>query len=232
MEQDVVNYLNMTGGALDFLNKERTLWEKETELAEVVTDVEADYLTVLTTSTHIEGLKTQGLTTLKGITFDLIIARTLKICKRMSGYAKKKGRQDLLPLVNHSDSSLRKGTEKEAVTRCKAILDAAIANLTNLVKFKVTEADITPIRQYITTYEGYVNNRTSTTADRTVSGDEMAAIISRIRKNLDILDDLVEGLIDDEGFIARYNASRRIVGYGKGKTLKNTKTNSTAAAKK
>lgn len=232
MEQDVVNYLNMTGGALDFLNKERTLWEKETELAEVVTDVEADYLTVLTTSTHIVGLKTQGITTLKNITFDLIMARTLKICKRMSGYAKKKGHQDLLPLVNHSDSSLRKGTEKEAITRCKAILDAAMANLTNLVNFKVKEADIAPIRQYITSYEGYVNSRTSTTSERTVSGEELMAIISRIRKNLDILDDLVEGLIDDEGFIARYKASRRIVDYGKGKTLKNSKVNKTTSDKK
>jgi hypothetical protein len=115
----------------------------------------------------------------------------------------------------------------EAIIRCKAILDAATTNITSLAAFKVTEAGITSIRQSITAYEGYVDKRTSTTANRTVSGEEVTAVISRIRENLDTLDDLIDGLIDDEGFIARYKAARKIVDYGKGKTLKSKKADST-----
>jgi hypothetical protein len=227
MEQDVVNYLNMIGGVLSTLRKDNPTWEKETEMIDVVTLIETDYLSILNLSKNIEGLQTTGLTELKDLTFDLIIHKTLKLSKKVSAYAKKNKKLDLLPLVNHSYSSLSDGMEKEVIARCKAILDAATANLANLTTFKATAGEITTIKQYISDYESYVNNRSSTTTTRTTSVTEVSTLVSNIRENIDILDDTVEGVLEDEGVIARYQASRKIVDYGTGKTAKKTKTTET-----
>jgi hypothetical protein len=223
MEQDVVNYLNMIGGVLNTLRKDNPIWEKETEMTDVVTLVETDYLSVLNLSKNIKGLQTTGLTDLKDFTFDLITRKTLKLSKKLSAYAKKNKKLDLLALVNYSYSSLSEGMQKDAITRCKAILDAATTNLANLTSFKATADEITTIKQNISDYEGYLDNRSSTTATRTTSVSEVSTLVSNIRDNIDILDDIVEGVLEDEGVIARYLASRKIVDYGKAKTAKNTK---------
>jgi len=223
MNQDVINYLNMLGGALSFLRQERTQWENETEIEETVTSIETDYLDILTHSKDIEGLVTTGLTDIKDVTFDLVMTKTLKICRKLSAYAKKKNDLAMLPLVNHSHSSLSRGPEKEAIARCKAILDAAAGKLQVLTTFKITLPEITAGKLLITNCENLVDTRTNTVSNRTVSGEEVAALVSATRKNLSILDDLIEGISEDEAFISRYLATRHTIDTGKGKTLKNKK---------
>jgi hypothetical protein len=139
----------------------------------------------------------------------------------MSAYAKKNNIHSLLPLVNISYSTLSKGPELEAVNRCSGIIEKASELINDLTTFKVTEAEIEEDRQLVADYRKMAAERTAASKDRPVKGSEINELLSGLRSQLDIMDDLLKGMIDDKGFISRYKSWRNIVDYGKGKTLKN-----------
>ena len=127
----------------------------------------------------------------------------------------------LQPLVDVSMSSLLRGPEKEVINRCKAIATIATAHITELDSFKVTQAEIDLINQLISDYNEHINNRSTTCINKSSSGQDIANSIGIMRHQFDLLDDLVEGLLENDTFIRDYKAVRMIDDFGKGKTLKN-----------
>jgi len=221
MKQSQFNFLNMLGGVLNGMNNERSLWENEPEIVSEFSILESEYNKVTGLDESLSVTDTSGLTALKDNTFDRLMSTTYKLAKKMSAYAKKNNILTLLPLVSISYSALSRGPEPEAVSRCAGIADKASENLANLTSFKVTSAEIESIRQLIADYRQQSSERTAVSKDKPVKGSEISDKIKNLRSNLDIMDDLVKGLIDDRDFINRYKSWRSIVDYGKGKTLKN-----------
>ena len=127
----------------------------------------------------------------------------------------------LIPLVDVSVSSFSRGPEKEVINRCKAITELAVKYLANLGTFKVTSDEIDQINNLIAEYQEHIDNRSNTNIAKSSSGEDIFDSIGDMRHQFDILDDLVEGLLDDQTFIRDYKAARLIDDYGKGKTLKN-----------
>ena len=221
MQQRTINFLKMTSGVIAGMQKEKSVWESEVEIAGVFTDLVTNYSFIESVNQEILSTATTGYTDEKDNLFDSITSLTLKLCHKMSAYAKLKGDHTLLPLVDMSLTSLSRGIEKEAVARCGAIADKAATMLTQLASFKVTEEQVNTIKQQVKTYNASLDSHTTINGNRTVSGTEISSRISLLREKLDILDNLVEGLIEDDAFIARYKSWRRIIDYGKGKTLTN-----------
>ncbi len=221
MQQRTINFLKMTSGVIAGMESEKSVWEGEEEIAGIYTALKAAYNKIEGTNQGILGTDTTGLTDEKDSLFDSITHLTFKLCNKMSAYAKLKKDNVLLPLVDVSLSTLQRGIEKEAVDRCAAIADKALAILSQLTTFKVTEAQLTTIKQQVKAYHAVMDGRKATSGNLTVSAEEISAGVATIREKFDVLDSLVEGLIEDEGFIARYKSWRRIVDYGKGKTLPN-----------
>jgi len=81
--------------------------------------------------------------------------------------------------------------------------------------------EIVQIKKLISEYQNHIDNRSNTNISKSSSGEDIADDIAEIRHQLDILDDLVEGSLEDDTFIREYKAARLIDDYGKGKTLKN-----------
>jgi len=221
MQQRIINFLKMTSGIIAGMQKEKSVWEDEEEIVAVFTDVVNVYTNIESKNHGILGTDTTGFTNEKDNLFDKLTHLTYKLCKKMSGYAKRNKDYALLPLVDVSLLTLQRGIEKEAVERCAAIVEKATVLLPQLASFKVNDAQLTTIKEQIKAYNTSLDTRTATGGSLTVSGSEISERIAALREHFDVLDDLVEGLIEEEGFIARYKSWRRIVDYGKGKTLPN-----------
>ena len=221
MKQSQFNFLNMLGVVLHGMNNERSVWENEPEIASTFSLLDTEYKEVNSLNESVSATDSAGLTDLKDNTFDQLLGNTYKLMKKMSAFAKKNNKLTLLPLVGISYSALSRGPEPEAVGRCAGVADKASENLDEMASFKVNKDDIANIRQLITDFRQQASERTTVSKDKSEMGEKIAAMIKSLRSNLDIMDDLVKGLIEDQEFINRYKSWRSIIHYGKGKTLKN-----------
>lgn len=223
MQQSNSNFMNMVQSVLANLRKDQSHWENEPEIAAEVSDVEKEFNSIMETSRDIFGLDPRGYTTAKNDAFDSITAGTHKLCKKMYVYASRHKDSALLSLVDHSLNSLSGGIEKDAVNRCSAIVKRAESMLTVLQPFKITEPELTAIRRLITSYNEHIDGRTNTKTSKSTQIQDVSGQISSLRERLTLLDNLIEGFIDDDEMIARYKTSRAIINYGQSKTSKGKK---------
>ena len=77
------------------------------------------------------------------------------------------------------------------------------------------------IRQQIEDYNQHLEGRSTVKTSKTVSIHDISGQITSLNNHLIILDDMIEGYIDDDDMIARYKSARIVIDYGKGKTAKN-----------
>ena len=221
MNQREFNFLNMSDRVLSHMLVGTPLWENNPEIVEVIEVIKQTSDDISGKGALESGLSGKGHTSAKDNTLDSLATKTCKLSKKISGYAKKRGLLNLIPLVDVSVTSISRGPEKEVINRCKAITDIAVKHMENLGSFKVTNNEIDEIKNLITEYQLHIDNRSNTNISKSSSGEDISKDISEIRHQLDILDDLVEGSLDDNTFIRDYKAARLIDDYGKGKTLKN-----------
>ena len=77
------------------------------------------------------------------------------------------------------------------------------------------------IRQQIEDYNQHLEGHSTVKTSKTVSIHDISGQITSLNNHLIILDDMIEGIIDDDDMIARYKSARIVIDYGKGKTAKN-----------
>jgi hypothetical protein len=224
MKQNQINYLNMVAGTIAGMRKEQSLWENEPEIANLFNSVVADFDIISSKYEFLSGTDMPSYTATKDNAFDRIIAATFKLSRKLSAFAKIRNDFNLLPLVDVSLTGLSRGPESDVIKRCAAITDHAKSRLTELTNFKVTEAEIVSIRSMIDEFNNHSGTRSLVSSDKSNTGKEIGTLINDIRQKFDILDDLIEGLIDSEGFVTRYKSLRAVIDYGVGKTLKNKTT--------
>ena len=221
MNQREFNFLNMSDSVLSHMLVGKLLWENNPEFVEVVEEIRKIRNDISEKGALESGLSGKGYTSAKDNTLDSLATKTCKLSKKISGYAKKKGLLELIPLVDVSVTTISRGPEKEVINRCRAITDIALKHMDNLASFSVKNDEIEQIKKLISEYQNHIDNRSNTNISKSSSGEDIANDIGMMRHQLDILDDLVEGSLEDNTFIREYKVSRLTDDYGKGKTLKN-----------
>jgi hypothetical protein len=220
MKQLESNFLSMVQAILAILKKDQKYWSDEPEIVSEVNAIESEFNLVNEDLNIVSGLESTGYTQSKNSTFDNIIRATYKLCRKYCVYARRYNNEVLLQLVNQSENSLSAGIEKDAISRCSAIVNKAESMLEVLLPYKVTAENLAAIRQLIEVYNHHLDGRSTVKTSKTVSVHDITDQITSLTNRLIILDDMIEGFIEDEDMIARYKSARRIVNYGKGKTAK------------
>jgi len=221
MNQSEFNFLNMSDRVMSHMLVGKLLWENDPEIVEVVEVIKQQRNDISVKGAVESGLSGKGHTSAKDNTLDMLAAKTCKLSKKISAYAKKKDLLELIPLVNLSLSTISRGPEKEVINRCRAIKDIAVKHMENLASFSVKNDEIEQIEILISKYQNHIDNRSNTNISKSSSGEDITNDIGVMRHQFDILDDLVEGSLEDNTFIRDYKVARLIDDYGKGKTLKN-----------
>lgn len=221
MKQSESNFLSMVQSVLAVLKSDESIWAGEPEIVSEVSDIKSEFDQVNEYLEHVSGLDPTGHTKSKNSVFDAIIKATFKLCRRMCIYARKQNDLALLNFADHSENSLSAGTEKEAINRCAAIVSKAQSLPDVFLPYKVTADGLAEILQLIEAYQQHVETRSTVKTDKSVSIHDISGQIGSLKDRLVLLDDMIEGLIEDEEMIARYKLTRMVINYGSGKTLKN-----------
>lgn len=221
MKQSEANYMNMVQATLADLKNDQSYWSDEPEIVTEVAAIESEYNLIIGNQNIVSGLDPTGYTKTKNTAFDRIISSTYKLCRKICIYARRQNDEVLLKLADHSMNSLSAGIEKDAISRCTAIVIKTESMLRSLTAYKITADELMQIRQQIGVYNQQLETRSTIKTNKSVSIQDISGRLASLDKRLTLLDDMVEGFIDDEEMIARYKASRIVINYGKGKTVKN-----------
>jgi len=221
MTQRQNSALNMYNAVLQYLDENFEIWHNVTPVANQQAHLKSIVDSISNKSEEQQGKSTEGYTVSKIVAMDTMVNLAYKMALRIKGYAKKAGNEVILQSVDFSMSELQSGPPTEIINRCKIIAATAQANLAYLTDYKVTATDITALRDAI-------NNAIPNAAQRDAAGAErrggitltLPALFSDAGEEANDLDDLVEGLIDNEDFVTGYFAVRHINDMRGGKSEK------------
>jgi hypothetical protein len=147
------SHLKMLVAVLGVLDKFKTLWQAVTAFAAARNDL-ATAIDAVTA----EELKQAGVTT--GVTENKRVARQAMchaaalVAGAVGAWADKQNNHELFNTVDYSAPDLLHQPEQDCVTKCKAILDAATANLAALVAEKtLAQTDLDDLTAKISAFK-------------------------------------------------------------------------------
>ena len=220
MKKLEINYFSMTGRVIAFCDDNPAPWQGVAAMEEQLTLLKDQYAQGEQLMNQKESANPKGQTDAKDDKFEAMRVLGFIVAKRLSGLARKKNDPELLNLVNYSESSFKRGPERQVKERCKVMADKAhaLAGDAEAPGYKVTEEAATQLDTLITDYSLLPEKRDNTVTARKVTGQAIESLIDAIRQTLDGLDDLVTGLIEDEDFQDNYFEARAIHSPGYHKT--------------
>jgi hypothetical protein len=212
----------MVKAVIALLVKDQEAWSSEPEIVSEVAGLQSDYQTAEQIMVSLEGLDSKPYSNASNECFENAKNLCLILCNRMRVYAKRKDDTILLSFYHYNNNSITTGKRHEIIDRLTSLVEKAETLLTQLQGFKIDQAFLDSIRKSITSYDQSTDDRSNVKSDKKVKNQQnLPDVIHSIRQRLSILDDLVEGFIEDHDVVLRYKQSRHAVNYGSGKTKKN-----------
>jgi hypothetical protein len=211
MTQQQINSLNMFKAVTALLEKKSDVWSTRTPIVPVVLNLKSivSGVELYMKSQFEKG--TAGYTQQKDAKLDVLLKLVYKLSAKLRAYAKATENIVLLKAVDYSASSLESGTETEIISRCQTIAKKANEFLSQLTDYEVTPAELDFIDHAIKDVEPLASQRDAVASERKAATAGIPELIRKGKDQLDVLDDLIEGLIHDDNFIDSYFNARRII---------------------
>jgi hypothetical protein len=213
MKQSEESFLNMVHSVLDNLKKNKSFLVKEPVIEKQVNAIERDFNQILGNLNINSRLEPVRYPQPKNEELHTIIQATIKISRRMYIYARSKNDEVILNLATIFENALDHGSEKEIILCCNTILSRAEWMHYFLTPYNINEKQLTPIRQLI---DAYNEQHFAHSKVKVIGRHEMHNLsdqINELKGKLELLDELVDGLIKRKRFIAHYHAFRIAVHY-------------------
>ena len=140
-----------------------------------------------------------------------LVDRTAKVALKARGLAKVTGNNQLLNRVDFSRYDIANKSDQYTLDTIRTILKAVRKEQAALVTgYNLFEGEIDALEAIVKRVDALINERRVSASGGKASTTNLSETISELRQAWDVMDDLVEGIIDDEDFIDIYNNSRRI----------------------
>jgi len=213
MKQSEENFLNMVHSVLDTIKKNQSIWTAESAIVKEVIAIEHDYNLILGNLNLDSRLDS-------GIRYDTlnddlnsIVRATIKLCRRMYLYARHHNDEIIMKLVDHSESTLTNGSERVVIRRCHRILSRAEWMLYYLKPYKVSAIQLKKLHELIDDYGQHHGDQSKTEIRNFAHKPNVSHQITELKERLNILDELIDGLITNSKFISEYRNSKIIIDY-------------------
>ena len=133
-----------------------------------------------------------------------------KIALKAKAYAKINNMPELLGLVDISEEELLQQNEKDIILACESILNHAGSIQSHLIDdFNLTEEFILKVSANLIQVKQMLNIRDSLKQTDLLLAENMTENMRALRTAVDLLDDLIYGIIEDEEFICMYRDIRK-----------------------
>lgn len=210
MKQSQVNYHNMGKAVYQVMGDFRPVWESKVHISagckrisDLITDI--DQIT-----------KSQKTNNPKGHTAAIEQERTIledqmyQIGSRLRAYAMTTNDVTLAAQVQFSRSSLDNLPLNKLLTLGRVIADACNTNMMALETYEVTQAEVETLQSAIRRTDHLNSHRDAVVDHRMENTSHLEELIERLRKELKIMDTLVDAYMIDEEFLTVYYNARRI----------------------
>ena len=211
-------YLEMANRTLLICDQNTSFWDGNVVISKVVNTLRGLVASGNNLQKDKTGTDYTGLTSAKDEKFDEMTQKAFKLAKKLASFARIEGVREILPLVDYSISSLKDAPEKEVMRRCMVINEKARQYMGRLADYNVTLDEVESLDTAIAAYKDMPEDRNNVKSSKKIIGQDLAKAIKAIREQFVILDDVVEGLVDDESFQRKYFEARMIIDPASGRT--------------
>ncbi|MDR0732440.1 MAG: hypothetical protein LBF08_00035 [Dysgonamonadaceae bacterium] len=204
------NYLNMANAVLEHFDENVSAWTGISVVSAGVTALKGTVANITAAATKQEESNPVGYTAAKEDARDGLEHFVYQTALRLRVYAKITNNDVLLETVHFSRSALDHLRINDLLTRSRVILDACVANLSHLGDYQVTQDTVDDLQQRIDQTAQLYAQRDTVVDQRMEATAHLQKLFAQARKQLKTLDDLVEGYVEDDAFVATYFNARRI----------------------
>jgi len=210
MNRRQLNMLTMYQSVLSHLDQFPDTWNQLAPMTPIVENLRKTVTDLLAQSQLQEQNNTSGHTKNKDAHFFKMLEQAYQLSLKIRVHAKLTQDNVLLHDVNYSFSTLESGAEQLVLQRCERIASHAREKLNDLSVYQVTEQDVTQLEQLIAEVQPLASARNVIAGIRKTATGNISELITHARQQLDVLDDLVEGLIQDTTFTTTYFNLRHV----------------------
>jgi hypothetical protein len=219
MKKHETAFFTMTGRTISLFESNTAIWIGNKPIEKAIERLKLQYADSNKLLLLKEGINPTGYTSAKDSAYADMCDFGYTLSKRLCSLARETNDLKLLALVEYSNSSFTNGMEKEVLNRCKVMADQAAKYKATGADYKIDDESIAKLQTLIDTYNNMPEERDNVKKQKKVAGSDIEKEIQKMRLTFKLLDDLVEGLIEDSNFREKYTGAR-VIGDHKGRRNK------------
>jgi septal ring factor EnvC (AmiA/AmiB activator) len=204
------NYLNMSNAVLALFDSNVKVWTGIPIVVNGLGRLRGTLADIVAAATKQGENNPVGHTLAKERSRDGLEGAVYTIALRVRSFAGITGDDVLAEQMRFSRSSLDLLRTNDLLTRGRMVLDICAANLPALSEYQVDQQTIDDLQHRIDQTAQLYAHRDTVIDQRMEATAHLQGLIPQARKQLKVLDDLVEAYIDDDTFVATYFNARRI----------------------
>ena len=135
-----------------------------------------------------------------------LVKRSAKLARKASGLAKVTDDNELLSAVNFPEYKIIDGTDRDTLDVVDKILNAARAKEAVLMEqYNLVEGEIASLQAIVERVYDLLDERRVSSSSGKASTSNLSEAIDELRDAWDVMDDLIEGIVDNEEFLDTYD---------------------------
>jgi hypothetical protein len=204
------NYLNMSNAVLTLFDEHAPAWTDSVVVADGVQQFRTTVATIVTAATKQGDNDPKGHTAAKERARDELENLVYRTALRLRSYASKVGDDVLKSKTLYSRSDLDRLKQNDLLNCSRVILNVCIEKLPELSAYLIDQSTVDSLQQCIDRAGELYAHRDTVEDERMEATAHLGLLFDQARKNLKAIDDLIEGYVDDEEFVAAFFNARRI----------------------
>ena len=212
MDLKAKTFWEMEKESISYLHKNENWWTNWAILASTVNRLEASEIELDASLKAQDANDPGGQVAYKNNLLETFYHKTYRLGRKLLLFAKVSGDQVLLNDVAFSESSLHKLTGEEALIKCHSVLQLANKYLDKTAEYGITADELKAFADELAELETLQPSIGMITNERKSAVRSVKVLIKEGSFILDMLDNGLEGIVDNDNFLAGWFAIRKIKG--------------------
>jgi hypothetical protein len=210
MKDGQSNYLNMVNAVLTLFEGNKAAWNGVVVVVDGFDRLKATGLSLNDAAAKQKDSDPKGHTAAKERSRDALENLLYRVALRVRSYARTVDNDVLVSKTLFSRSELDRLKTNDLLTLGRVVRDACAENIDALEVYQVEQSTVDSLSELIDRTAELYAKRDTVVDQRMEATGHLVQLFGQARKQLKALDDLVEGYVEDDTFVAEYFNARRI----------------------
>lgn len=211
MKTREINFINMTDTVIAGFEAGQDAWSGKIPVENVLANIKAYRNEIKELAFDQAEAQTEGATQTFKNALKNMTDMSFNVILKLRPYAVTNNHPELITDIDFSKSELEQCKQMESLNRCKIILQRGLDNYEKMNGYELTREQLDELEAAINGVVLLLGNRDAIIGVRKTATEAIPVLIDKLRKELEIMDDLAPALIKDAKFVNTYNNNRRII---------------------